>query len=106
MNNPPSIQEYVDSLDYDQLENLIEKANRKKSQKDSEKKVWVHQVTTHTVCKNFKTEDIVGAAKFIGDKVMEIANAEEKLSEKIYQMKQVGLNSFKVHESEYNSWFD
>lgn len=101
-----SIPEFIESLDYDQLTNLIEKANAKKSAKDSESKVWVHQVTTHRLCENFRSEDLVGAAKFIGDRMMKIAMSEESVPEKVYQMKSIGLNSFKEVESEYESWFE
>lgn len=106
MENNISINQYIDSLDYDQLCNLIDKAKDKKLQKDNEKKLFVHQVSTDLLCENFRTEDIEGAAKFIGDYVMKIAKSDEDLSEKVYRIKQVRLNSFKEVESEYESWFE
>ena len=106
MSKNVSIQQFIDSLDYDQLQNLIQKATEKKSAKDSESKLWVHQVTTHLLCENFRSDDIEGAAKFIGDRVMKIAKSDEDMKEKVYQIKQIRLNSFKEFESEYESWFE
>ena len=101
-----SIKQFIDSLDYGQLENLIDKATAKKAEKDSESKVWVHQVATDLLCENFRSENIEGAAKFIGDKLMRIAKSDDDISEKVYKMKQIRLNSFKEVESEYESWFE
>lgn len=106
MSGGVSIQQYIDSLDYDQLCNLIDKANKKKRQKDGESKVWVHQVTSHLLCKNFRCDDILGAATHISESVLKIAKSDDDIGEKVYKISQVGLNSFKEVKSEYDSWFD
>lgn len=100
------IKDYVESLDLCQLENLIEQAKARKDQKDSERKIYVHQVATDVLAKNFRENELEKAIKYIYDYSMKIVNSDQNDRDKVYSLKHVRLNSFKECESEYESWFE
>ena len=94
---------YVNALDYPQICNLIEIANRLKSEKDAESKKWIHQVCLETGVKNFREDELPQAIDCYHQELQRVAKDEPG---DIQALRMVKLQHFKERESEYEEYFD
>lgn len=103
----PSIPEYVNSLEYDQLTTLIKHASAAKEAKDNESKKILFQVMAWDGTWEFRDNEFHLAIEFLHKKLNEIAeldliNNEDLIRDRLRETRLITIKEF---SSDYEKWF-